>query len=451
MISLTVNGQLYQVEVEPGTLLLDLLREKLALRGTKYGCGEGECGACTVIMDGRSCNACLVTAGQAHGREIITIEGLAQQPLGAELLGHFSATGAVQCGFCTPGFVMSAWALLAENPRPRLAAIRQGLSGNLCRCTGYRKIIEAVEAVAGGGDAPGPPPAEAKVRPTLAPSNSYARPASLEAALQLLAEPEAGWRIIAGGTDLLVRFEHRLNNLRLLDLSRIEELAAIWEDETSLHVGALTSYSRLIRAALVRRWAPALVTAAGEVGGGQIQNMGTVGGNLANASPAGDTIPPLMVLEAAVVLRSSRGRRVIPLAEFALGPGQTVLAPDELIQEIIIPKRQHPGQEITFFDKVGPRQAQSIAIASLAGRGWLVDGRLSEVRIALGAVGPTVLRAYRSEAELMAGPFAEARLRAAAEAARAESRPIDDIRASAGYRRQLVAGMLIRQLWPYLP
>ena len=148
-IELTVNRQLHTIEADPRETLLAVLREHLGLRGTKYGCGEGECGACTVILNGRAVASCLVQAGQAHGGEVLTIEGMAEDPIGRHVLAAFAERGAVQCGFCTPGFVLSTRALLAENPAPTVEEIRQALTGNLCRCTGYTKIIAAIAAVAG--------------------------------------------------------------------------------------------------------------------------------------------------------------------------------------------------------------------------------------------------------------------------------------------------------------
>jgi aerobic-type carbon monoxide dehydrogenase small subunit (CoxS/CutS family) len=149
IIALTVNGQAYRVRAEPNKTLLYLLRDDLGLHGVKDACGgEGECGACTVIMDGEPVNACLVLAGQAAGRRIETIEGLAQAGQLHPLQTAFVEAGAVQCGFCTPGAIMSAKALLDRNPHPNEDEIREALSGNLCRCTGYTKMIEAVRRAA---------------------------------------------------------------------------------------------------------------------------------------------------------------------------------------------------------------------------------------------------------------------------------------------------------------
>lgn len=449
-ISLTINGQPHHLDTDPRTLLLDALREELGLRGAKYGCGEGECGACTVILNGRAVNACLTTTGQAHGAEILTIEGLAEDEIGRRVLTAFAEAGAVQCGFCTPGFVISARALLAENSSPDVTAIQRGLSGNLCRCTGYTKIIQAVAQAAVGVSSPATTGTNGHLpRPATSENGHFARPTSLTEALSLLAQP--GWRVIAGGTDILVQNEHRVKALNLLDLSALTELRYIHEDDQAVHIGTLATYTDLIRSAAVQTHASALVQAAGEVGGVQIQNMGTLGGNLVNASPAADGVPALLVVGAQVVLRSLRGERIVAAHDFATGPGKTVLQPDELLTEIIIPKIQSAGREITFFEKVGPRRAQTIAKASVALRGWLTpEGWLTGVQVALGAVAPTVMLAPQTAQALMAGPFTEETLLRAGQVAHDECRPIDDIRSTAAYRRKLVRGLLIRNLWPYL-
>jgi aerobic carbon-monoxide dehydrogenase small subunit len=144
LISLTVNGDPYEIAVSPRERLLDLIRERIGLTGTKEGCGEGECGACTVILNGRPVNACLVLAPQADGAEVLTIEGLARGDHVSLLQSKFVELGAVQCGFCSPGMIMTAKALLDQNPHPSEAEVRTALAGNLCRCTGYQKIVEAV-------------------------------------------------------------------------------------------------------------------------------------------------------------------------------------------------------------------------------------------------------------------------------------------------------------------
>jgi|UniRef100_A0A7C4AQN9 carbon-monoxide dehydrogenase small subunit len=148
IISLMVNGEQVEAAVEPNKTLVQFLREDLGLTGTKHGCGLGDCGACTVIMDGKPVNSCLVLAVQAHGREVLTIEGLAENGKLHPIQQAFVDKGAIQCGFCTPGMILSAKALLAENPQPTEQEIRTAISGNLCRCTGYQKIVEAIQEAA---------------------------------------------------------------------------------------------------------------------------------------------------------------------------------------------------------------------------------------------------------------------------------------------------------------
>ncbi|RPI77148.1 MAG: (2Fe-2S)-binding protein [Desulfobacteraceae bacterium] len=151
ILTLKINGQTYEPAVEPNRTLLDVLREELNLTGTKRGCDVGECGSCTVLMDGKPVNSCLVLAGQAEGHEITTIEGLSRDNVLHPLQQAFVDKGAIQCGFCTPGMILSAKSLLDQNPNPSELEIRTAISGNLCRCTGYQKIVEAVQSVAGQG------------------------------------------------------------------------------------------------------------------------------------------------------------------------------------------------------------------------------------------------------------------------------------------------------------
>lgn len=148
IIHFVLNGQQTKVEVEPATLLVDMLRNQLGLTGTKIGCGEGDCGACTVLLDGKSVNSCLILAVQIDGRELLTVEGLGTYDKLHPLQEAFIAAGAVQCGFCTPGMLLSAKSLLDSNPQPTRKQIARHISGNLCRCTGYAKIIDAIEKVA---------------------------------------------------------------------------------------------------------------------------------------------------------------------------------------------------------------------------------------------------------------------------------------------------------------
>jgi CO/xanthine dehydrogenase FAD-binding subunit len=253
-------------------------------------------------------------------------------------------------------------------------------------------------------------------------------PTSLADALKMLRD-EGPLTPMAGCTDLYVSLNFgTLRDTRFLNLWRLDALRAIAVRGDVLSIGALATHSDLIRSPLVRRRLPMLAAAAQEVGGVQIQNRGTIGGNVANASPAGDTLPVLAVADAIVVLKSAAGTRRVPFDAFYTGYRQTVRRPDELITSFELPRV--PGPQ--YFRKVGTRAAQAISKVVIA-----ASGR-DELRIALGSVAPTVIRARRTETALTAGASLEEAQRILA----AEIAPIDDIRSTAEYRRRVAANLL---------
>ena len=444
-----VNSTPTSIDVDPRDTLLSVLREDLELRGTKYGCGEGECGSCTVLLDDRPVTSCLTMAGQVNGRRVTTIEGIEDDPVGRALVDAFAETGAVQCGFCTPGFVLTARHLLDDDPAPDRDAARHAVAGNLCRCTGYTKIIDAIVAAAACTGSTRTCPVGSTGARSLA-NNVFSRPTTVEEVLSLLGELEAP-TLVCGSTDLSVQFEHRLKEHRFIDLTAVDAMNFVREDKDSVVIGAATPYSDVIASPAVNEWCRVLVLASREVGAEQIQNLGTLGGNIANASPAADAVPALVALGASVLVRSVSGERTIRVEEVATGPGETTLAGDELITKIVLPKQASSGAErVCFFEKQGPRRMQTIAVGAVACDGWLEDGRLRSIRIALGAVAPTIVRAAKTEAVLTSAPLTTDLLLEAGRTVEAECRPIDDIRGTARFRRQLVRGLLIRGLLPIL-
>jgi carbon-monoxide dehydrogenase small subunit/xanthine dehydrogenase small subunit len=373
-------------------------------------------------------------AYQADGAVIETIEGLAEGDRLHPLQDAFIEKGGVQCGICIPGMVLAAKALLDRAPGPGPDQIRQGLAGNLCRCTGYTKIFAAVAKAAG---APALHPAGIAPQPAWPPSF---RPRSLEEALEILAQRPGEVRPIAGGTDVLVRAKDgALSRGALFDLTAVPELRGIRERDGHLWIGAAATHTEMMESALVARHAPALPAACAVIGGPQIRNRGTLGGNLANASPAADTVPALYVADAVVEIVSISERKEIAIAEFFNGPGQSVLAGDELILGVRIPRR--PGVRAAFL-RLGQRQAQAISKVSIAVAMTFADGRPDWVRVAFGAVAPTVIRGRETERALMEG--GPEGLRRAQAAARSEVRPIDDLRSSRDYRREMTAVLLGR-------
>ena len=433
-VAFSVNGRPLRLRVRSDQRLLDVLRDELRLTGAKEGCGKGECGACTVLLDGRAVDSCLVMAYQADGGAVETIEGLARDGQLHPLQDAFIEKGGVQCGICIPGMVMAAKALLDRNREPGPEEIRRALAGNLCRCTGYTKIFEAVAHAAASYPAVTAPAAPAPAAP------SYYRPQSLEEALEILAQREGEVRAVAGGTDLLVKArDGELDRGALFDLGAVPELQGIEDKGDHVWVGATATHAAMIESALLATWAPSLPMACQVIGGPQIRNRGTLGGNLANASPAADTVPPLYAADAVVELVSISARREIPIAQFFTGPRESVLARDELIVGVRIPKQR--GVRGAFL-RLGQRQAQAISKVSIAVAMSFRDGRPDYVRVALGAVAPTVIRARATEKALAAGGY-EALVNAKA-AVRDEVRPIDDLRSTREYRREMAAVLLER-------
>lgn len=274
-------------------------------------------------------------------------------------------------------------------------------------------------------------------------------PASLAEALALLAEHGANARPLAGGTDAMVRIKEGQWRVPLwLHIRHLPELNQIKEDGGWVEVGAAVPYARLLRSALLREKAPLLLQAAREIGAVQIQTMGTIGGNLGTASPAGDSLPPLYALEARVCLASAaRGAREVTIDQFVLGPGRTAREPDELITAVRFAPQQHG--ELSLWQKLGLRGAQAISVVSLAMRlrrgEW--PNTISFARFAFGAVGPTVIRARKCEQMIVhAGLLDRTRLMGIGQLAWKEVAPITDVRASAEYRQQMAAALLQRGL-----
>jgi carbon-monoxide dehydrogenase small subunit/xanthine dehydrogenase small subunit len=431
----SVNGEPRRLRVRSDQRLIDVLRNDLRLTGTKEGCGKGECGSCTVLVDGQAVNSCLMLAYQADGTAVQTIEGLARGERLHPIQEAFVEHGASQCGICIPGMIMAAKAFLDRSPVPPTPdQIRGALAGNLCRCTGYTKIFTAVSRVA-----PSRPPASLAPEPA---APLYFRPRSLEEALEILIQRSGEVRPIAGGTDILVAAKDGKANLAsLFDLTAVPELRGIEEVGHDLRIGAAVTHTEIVASTLVARYCPALPIACGWVGGPQIRNRGTIGGNIAHGSPAADTVPPLYVADARVEVVSVSDRREIAISDFFTGPRQTALAPDELIVAVRIPKRA--GVRGAFL-RLGQRQAQAISKVSVAVAMTFRGGQPEWARVALGSVAPTVIRAPETERALLAGGYEG--LKRAMEAIRNEVRPIDDIRSNREYRREMSAVLLERAI-----
>ncbi|MFN4015445.1 MAG: xanthine dehydrogenase small subunit [Reyranella sp.] len=440
-VRFTLNdNEVEVVGISPMTTLLDWLRDHRGLRGTKEGCAEGDCGACTVVLEreGRrdAVNACIVLLGQLDGQSVRTVEGLRATDDGPHPVQVAMAEAdATQCGFCTPGFVMSALAHASSGGTADPEEIHETLAGNLCRCTGYRPIVEAMTRIAGLAVEP---PASSTVAPrtgSLAIDGAFFAPRSLDELLALRgAHPDA--LLLAGGTDLgLLASRERKPPKALIHLVHVPELTAISASADKISIGAAATYTEA--ATVLIDAFPALRAYLSRLGSRQIRNMGTIGGNIGTASPIGDMPPVLLALEASLTLVSKRGTREILLDDFFLDYRRTALAPDEIIQSLSMP-RLWEGE--TFHcDKVSKRRDQDISTVAGAYRVRIRNGRIEDARLAFGGMAATPRRARAAEAALLKDGFA-----AAIAAVTGDFKPLDDWRGSAAYRRQVAANLLRR-------
>lgn len=443
----TVNGKVRSAQVHPLKSLLRVLREDLDLPGTKEGCGEGECGACAVLLDGVLVNSCCVPALQAAGREVLTVEGLGvpgeegQTPDALQIA--FVEEGAVHCGFCTPGMEMASRALLEENPRPTREEVRVALSGNLCRCTGYEPIYRAVDrAVREGYPAsfrPRPNPCAGDL-PEFDPEERgrFFAPRSLEEALAVLAEhPDA--TLLAGGTDILPdRKNRKADPEKVVDLFRLEELHGAVREGEILRLRACTTNGEILRTPLVGELLPALREASFRSGGPAIQNRATLGGNLANASGAADLPVVLLALGARVRLASARGTRTLSLGEFMPRYRENACAPGEILESLEIPVPA-PSSRQRFY-KRGSRKALTLSRVSLALFLEEEGGTIRTFRLAAGSMAPLPQRLTRTEEAVLGRPLDRQTADLASRMAGEEVQP----RKSPSYRKAITANLVRR-------
>ncbi len=449
--------------VDPTLTVLEWLRRTAFRRGTKEGCAEGDCGACSVVVAEphesrlryRAVNACIQFVPTLDGCQLLTVEDLAApdgtlHPVQQAMVDQHGS----QCGFCTPGFVMTLAALHHEEPDPpSRQRIDDALAGNLCRCTGYGPIIAAARSMhATEGATAHLTEREGEVLARLAEwrdgasfavgeaGRTFMSPGSLSELLDLAAtHPDA--TILAGSTDvgLWVTKQHRRLD-PVIWLGRVPELQRIEETPDAIRIGAGVTYAQAFDR-IAGSW-PAVAELNRRLGSEQIRHAGTIGGNIANGSPIGDSPPWLIAAGATLHLAHRDGRRSMPLEAFFLAYGQQDRRPGEIVEAVTIPK---PTADATLFCyKISKRFDQDIS-AVCAGIQLRRQGdRITEARIAYGGMAATPKRAAHAEAALTGQPFAEAAFRRAMTALALDFQPIGDMRASATYRLKVAQNLLLK-------
>ncbi|MCA1781324.1 MAG: FAD binding domain-containing protein [Intrasporangiaceae bacterium] len=458
---MTLNGTPVRLDgVTPHTTLLNWLRDR-GLTGAKEGCAEGECGACAVLVaratpadvdagpadshptEWVAINSCLAPVAALDGQEVVTVEGIGAPGHLHPVQRELAERGGSQCGYCTPGFVCS---MAAEFYRPgRDEFDPHALSGNLCRCTGYRPIVDAAHALGApdGEDSlaqrrAAPPPAPRHTRFS-ADGAEFVRPADVAEAIRLLAEhPDA--LVLGGATDLGVAINlQALRPSLLLAVDRLPELRTLQMDHAEIRIGAALTLTEVERG--LAGHVPLLDQLHPQFASRLIRNAATLGSNLATASPIGDAAPVLLALEASLVLTGPEGDREVPLAGFFTGYRETARGRDELIREIRIPL---PVSNIAAFHKITKRRYDDISSVAVAFALEVADGTVTKARIGIGGVAATPIRALATEAALKGMSWSLEPVARAAAMLATEGTPISDQRASDRYRRAMLEQSLLK-------
>ncbi|MDF1804509.1 xanthine dehydrogenase small subunit [Thalassovita sp.] len=445
-VTFLLNGESVELrDVPPTVTLLDWLRTERDLTGTKEGCNEGDCGACTVMVqdaDGsRALNACILFLPQLNGKSIRTVEGLASpmgdlHPVQQAMIDHHGS----QCGFCTPGFVASMATAHLNGDTDHATA----LAGNLCRCTGYAPILRAAKAaephpapahltdfilpeILAGGVGGSQPPTGDTVQPTSAD----------ELATWYAAHPDA--TLIAGATDVGLWVTKQLRDLpQIAFLNRCTDLQQITETDSHVTLGAGVTIARLIP--LMDRLHPSLATMLRRYGSAQVRAAATIGGNIANGSPIGDGPPALIALDATVTLRHGDTRRSLPLASFFVDYGKQDRAPGEFVESLSFAKQ--PDRLKCY--KLSKRFDQDISAVCGCFSITVENDTVTKAIIAFGGMAGTPKRASHVEQALIGQPWADDTLAAAWDAWTQDFTPMSDMRASAAYRLETARNMLSR-------
>jgi xanthine dehydrogenase small subunit len=452
VVRFILDGVTHDVRNPAPTLtLLRYLRTELRRTGTKEGCAEGDCGACTVAIAApgepmRAVNACILFLPMLDGMTLTTVESLAGadgvlHPIQQAMVDHHGS----QCGFCTPGFVMSLYAHLAEGGGTERREVDDALAGNLCRCTGYGPIVTAAQSVK---KVKAPKPAKLDDSESLALKHTmrdgsirrFFAPRSVDE-LAALAQSYPEAIFLAGATDvgLWVTKQHRDLDT-IISVMRVKELRELKETSLGLSIGAAVRYAEAHEA--LARFHPDFGELMRRIGGVQVRNCGTIGGNIANGSPIGDTPPALIAAGATLVLRHGDKERTLPLESYFLDYGKQDRGKGEFVARIIVPKLGPNARFATY--KISKRFDQDISAVCAAFRVSRDQDTVTEARLAFGGMAGVPKRAALAEAALNGQDWNETNVRAAMAAMAQDFKPLTDQRGSAAYRLEAAQNLLWR-------
>ena len=457
-IRFLLDGEVRELpDVDPTLTVLNLLRYDLRRTGTKEGCAEGDCGACTVVLGEleagrvrfRAVNACILFAPMLDGRALFTVESLGREgdlhPVQQAMVDHHGS----QCGFCTPGFVMSLYAVKRDGGSTSAQALKDALAGNLCRCTGYGPILAAGQAM-GEDPQAAEVPALAEALEAIQPTEGLAlehrrrrrffAPLSADELASILEQhPDA--TVLAGGTDVGLWVTKQQQALpTIVSLNDAADLRAIEDLGDAIRIGAAVRYADAhpVLAGLH----PEFDELLRRLGGLQVRNLGTVCGNIANGSPIGDMPPALIAAGATLILRKGAARRELPLEDYFLAYGKQDRQPGEFVEAVIV--RKIAEHRVFRISKLSKRFDQDISGVCAGISIGVAGGRVTDARIAFGGMAPTPKRAAACEAALAGKPWTRETIEAAVVALARDFTPIADMRASATYRLE-AAGNLLRR------
>jgi len=469
-IQFLLNDQLVKLaDIDPNTTVLQYRREHQFKTGTKEGCGSGDCGACTVVLSEltqsnssslryQSINACITLLASLHGKQLITVEHLNQSgktelhPVQKNIVNHHAS----QCGFCTPGIVMSCYALHKNNQitkqTPSRAQVTEALAGNLCRCTGYRSVIDAaMQSTTSDIEQNDLDTNRTTIKQLESiPSNVsvelnnhhkffYAPNCVDELSNYLIKYVDA--TLVSGGTDLALNITQQLTEIeRLVYLGNVAELNELIEEPEHIAIGSAVTYDRF--EPILNTWYPELGQMIKRIGSTQIRNTGTLGGNIGNASPIGDMPPTLIALNAKMILQCGSTLREIAVEDYFTGYKQTLLKDSEFIRTFTIPKPT--SNQLFKVYKISKRVDDDISAVLVACSVQLKGNYVQSLRIAFGGMAAIPMRARNCETALIGNEFNQQNIDHAKQALKDDFNPMSDVRASSKYRMKVAQNILQR-------